>query len=103
MVTLVTAESQEIRYIGKMKIYPHLAQAIAITLESFRKEKQMNKSVLADFAGVERGYIRDIEKGNRKPTVNTIFCICDALKIEPLDFFQRLAAELEKIQNQKEE
>ena len=84
-----------------MKIYPHLAEAIAITLESFRKEKGMNKSVLADFAGVERGYIRDMEKGNRKPTVNTIFCICQALGINPLDFFQRLMSELEKIQNLK--
>ncbi len=86
---------------GMMKIYPHLAKAIAITLESFRKEKGMNKSVLADFAGVERGYIRDMEKGNRKPTVNTIFCICQALGISPLDFFQRVMAELEKLQKSK--
>lgn len=84
-----------------MKIYPHLAEAIAITLESLRKEKGMNKSVLADFAGVERGYIRDIEKGNRKPTVNTIFCICQALDMNPIDFFQRVMAELEKIQKEQ--
>lgn len=81
-----------------MKIYPHLAEAIAITLESFRKEKGMNKSILADFAGVERGYIRDMEKGNRKPTVNTIFCLCQALGITPMEFFQRVMIELEKIQ-----
>lgn len=84
-----------------MKIYPHLAEAIAKTLESFRKEKNMSKSALADFAGVERGYIRDMEKGNRKPTVNTIFCICQALGINPLEFFQRVMTELGKIEKIK--
>jgi transcriptional regulator with XRE-family HTH domain len=63
-----------------MRIYPHLAKATANTLELFRNKKGMSKASLADFADIERCYVRDIEKGNRKPTVNTIYCICEAYK-----------------------
>ena len=80
-----------------MKIYPNLSEALAITIKTLRKNKNMNKSVLADFTGVERGYLRDMEKGNRKPTVNTIFCLCQALGIHPVEFFQMVMNELDKI------
>ena len=78
-----------------MKRYPNLAEAIANTLESLRNEKEMSKSSLADFANIERCYLRDIEKGNRKPTVNTIFCLCEALQADPIDFFKRVVGEIE--------
>ena len=81
-----------------MKLYPNLAEAIANTLESLRNEKEMSKSSLADFADIERCYLRDIEKGNRKPTVNTIFCLCEALQISPVDFFVRVLDEIERLQ-----
>lgn len=84
-----------------MKIYPHLAEAIAITLELLRKEKNMSKSALADFSDVERGYVRGIEQGKRKPTVNTVYCMCDAMQIDPVDFFKKVGIALEKIKNEK--
>jgi transcriptional regulator with XRE-family HTH domain len=82
-----------------MRAYPHLAKAIANTLKLFRNEKGMSKSALADFADIERGYVRDIETGNRKPTVNTVFCICDALQIDPVDFFSAVAKEIKRLKN----
>lgn len=80
-----------------MKLYPNLAEAIANTLESLRNEKGMSKSSLADFADIERCYLRDIEKGNRKPTVNTIFCLCEALQVDPSDFFKKVVGEIERL------
>ena len=80
-----------------MRRYPRLAEALANTIESFRTKKGMSKSSLADFADIERGYVRDIEKGNRKPTVNTIFCICEALQVDPLDFFAAVVKEVERL------
>ena len=82
-----------------MRTYPHLAQAIANTLELFRNKKGMSKSALADFADIERCYVRDIEKGNRKPTVNTVFCICEALQIDPIDFFKAVVSEIKRLDN----
>lgn len=54
----------------------------------------MSKSDLADFADIERPYTRDIEKGNRRPMVNTMFCICEALQIYSMDFFTLVANEV---------
>lgn len=82
-----------------MKMYPHLAKAIANTLESLRNGKRMSKSSLADFADIERCYVRDIEKGNRKPTVNTIFCICEALQADPVEFFQAVVSEIKRLES----
>ena len=84
-----------------MRTYPHLAEAIANTLKFFRNKKEMSKSSLADFADIERGYVRDIEKGNRKPTVNTIFCICEALQTDPLDFFRDVVDGIKLLENSK--
>jgi transcriptional regulator with XRE-family HTH domain len=81
-----------------MRRYPHLAEAIANTVALLRNKRGMSKSSLADFADVERGYVRDIEKGNRKPTVNTIFCICEALQIGPLDFFAAVINEIKRLE-----
>jgi len=81
-----------------MKLYPNLAEAIANTLKSIRNKRKMSKSSLADFADIERCYLRDIEKGNRKPTVNTIFCLCEALEISPIEFFMQVLDEIERLQ-----
>ena len=78
-----------------------MAKAIANTIELLRNEKGMSKSSLADFADIERGYVRDIEKGNRKPTVNTVFCICEALQIDPVDFFSAVVNEIRLLEADK--
>jgi transcriptional regulator with XRE-family HTH domain len=80
-----------------MRVYPHLAEAIANTLELFRNKKGLSKSALSDLADIERCYLRDIVKGNRKPTVNTIFCLCEALQIDPVDFIKEVIEELGRL------
>ena len=80
-----------------MKLYPNLAGAIANTLESLRNEKRDEQILFGGFADIERCYLRDIEKGNRKPTVNTIFCLCEALQVDPIDFFKKVVGEIERL------
>ena len=45
----------------------------------------MNK--LANLAGISQSFLREIELGNKKPTVETISLLCDALNITLRDFF----------------
>ncbi len=80
-----------------MKAYPHLAEALSKVIEMIRKEKGMTKSSLADFACLERRYLREIELGTKKPTVNAVFSICDALQVHPLEFFKRVVEEIERM------
>lgn len=80
-----------------MREYPYLAQAISEIMESMRTEKGMSKSALADFACLERRYLREIEQGEKKPTVNALYCICEALGVPPSMFFQMVDQRLESL------
>ena len=82
-----------------MKVYPYLSSAIARVIEVLRAERGMTKSSLADFACLERRYLRDIERELKKPTVNAIYSICEALRVQPEDFFRRVSEEIEKKKN----
>lgn len=76
-----------------MKEYPYLSQAIGNAIEEFRKDKGMTKSTLAEFAWLERRYLREIEQGDKKPTVNAVYSLCEALGVAPLEFFQKVEEE----------
>ena len=80
-----------------MKEYPHLAQAIGNTIEAFRKDRGMTKSALAEFAWLERRYLREIEQGEKKPTVNAVYSICEALGVSSLEFFQKVEKEIARL------
>lgn len=62
----------------------------------------MSKSSLADYADIERCYLRGIERGQRRPTVNTVFCLCEALQTDPVDFFRLVTAELARLESRAE-
>ena len=76
-----------------MREYPYLAQAMGNIIEVIRKERKMTKSALAEFAWLERRYLREIEQGEKKPTVNAIYSICEALRLSPVEFFRRVEEE----------
>lgn len=84
-----------------MKEYPYLSQALSQTIEIFRKERKMTKSALAEFSWLERRYLREIEQGTKKPTLNAIYSISEALKIAPIQFFTKLEEERQKLAENK--
>jgi len=86
-----------------MKEYPYLSLAIGNAIEIFRQERGMTKSALAEFAWLERRYLREIEEGDKKPTVNAVYSICEALGVSPLEFFQKVEEERARLakSNQK--
>ena len=53
----------------------------------FRTQKNITINKLATQAGISQSFLRDIELGNKKPSVETLSYICDALKISLKDFF----------------
>lgn len=73
-----------------MRESPLLSEALSQTIEALRQERGLTKTSLADFASLERRYLREIEYGQKKPTLNAVYCICEALGVAPLRFFERL-------------
>ncbi len=80
-----------------MKEYPYLSQAIGNTIEVLRKDRKMTKSALAEFAWLERRYLLEIEQGDKRPTVNAVYSICEALKISPPEFFRKVEEEMGRL------
>ncbi len=70
----------------------------------FREKKKFSTNKLANLAGVSQSYLRDVELGNKNPTVEFLYLLCNVLDITLADFFNSQDTEnlnntiLEKIQ-----
>lgn len=56
-------------------------------IKHFREERNMTVNKLANLAGVSQSYLREIELGNKQPTVEYLEYICWALNISLKEFF----------------
>ncbi|WBL15114.1 helix-turn-helix domain-containing protein [Sutcliffiella sp. NC1] len=63
-------------------------------LRKYRKKMGFSQEELAFRCGLERVYISMIERGQRKPTVHTMFIICKELRIRPSAFFNEIEESL---------
>ena len=52
-------------------------------IQRFREEKQQSQELLSGFAGIGRTHLSAIERGERKPTLETFFKIAEALGTRP--------------------
>lgn len=53
----------------------------------FRTLKGYTTNKLANLSGISQSYLRDVELGNKNPTIETLSYVCDALNISMQDFF----------------
>ena len=53
----------------------------------FREKKGITVNRLANLAGLSQSHLRDIELGNKTPSVETLYQVCEALGITLKDFF----------------
>lgn len=80
-----------------MNDYPFLNQAIAAVLKSRREERKLSKRKLAELAHFERVYLIQLEKGEKRPTVNALFFISEALGMKPSEMLRLIEIEVEKL------
>ena len=66
------------------------------TIFYFREQKKITQEVLSGLADIGRTHLSSIERGERKPTLETLYKICNALNIKMSTFIQKLEEELEK-------
>lgn len=53
----------------------------------FRTQKNYSVNKLANLAGISQSYLRDVELGNKNPTIEILSYICGALNITLKEFF----------------
>lgn len=56
-------------------------------IRELREMRGFTVNRLANMAGISQSYLRDVELGNKNPTVETLSYFCDALNISLAEFF----------------
>ena len=67
-------------------------------IQEFRENKGVSQEVVSGLAGIGRTHLSAIERGVRRPTLETFFRIAEALQIKP----STMLAEIEQIIEKKE-
>lgn len=61
-----------------------------------REQKNLSQEVVSGLADIGRTHLSAIERGERKPTMETLFKIADALQIKPSELVKLIEMEIEK-------
>lgn len=59
------------------------AVVVGQVIQRFREQKKLSQELVSAFAGIGRTHLSAIERGERKPTLETFFKIANALGVQP--------------------
>lgn len=67
-------------------------------IQAYREKKGVSQEVLSGFADIGRTHLSAIERGERKPTLETFYKLSMALDVRPSELFRAIEDEIEKEQ-----
>ncbi|WP_017753716.1 helix-turn-helix domain-containing protein [Calidifontibacillus oryziterrae] len=73
-----------------------IEEAFGVIIKHHREKLSLSQEKLALESGLDRTYISLLERGKRKPTVNSIFSISSTLKMKPHLLIKEVELVLEK-------
>lgn len=76
------------------------AKIVGKTLANFRHKKGLSQEVVSGLADIGRTHLSAIEHGERKPTLETLYRICEALGVRMTAVVQEIE---EKMDDKNEE
>lgn len=71
------------------------AELVGRAIQHVREEKKQSQELTSGLAGIGRTHLSAIERGLRKPTLETFFRLADALGMRPSQLLARIEEELE--------
>lgn len=72
------------------------AELVGQVIQKKREQKKLSQEVVSGLAGIGRTHLSAIERGERKPSLETFFKIAEALNIRPSVLMEEIESELEK-------
>lgn len=72
------------------------AVVIGRVIQRKREEKGLSQEVVSGLAGIGRTHLSAIERGMRKPTLETFFRIAEALNLQPSALLAAIEEELRR-------
>lgn len=70
------------------------AKVVGAVLQRLREEKGLSQEVVSGLAGIGRTHLSAIERGERKPTLETFFRISEALGIRASVVMERIEKQM---------
>lgn len=70
------------------------ADVVGKVIQSFRERKGISQEVLSGLADIGRTHLSAIERGERKPTLETFFRIGQALEVRPSELLRAIEDEI---------
>lgn len=71
------------------------AQTVGIVIQRFREERRMSQELVSGLAGIGRTHLSAIERGERKPTLETFYKIGEAMGVKPSVLLAAIEQEME--------
>ena len=72
------------------------SEIVGRVIQRFREQKKQSQELVSGFAGIGRTHLSAIERGERKPTLETFFKIADALGVKASVLMAAIEDELKK-------
>lgn len=72
------------------------AYIVGQVIQRFREERKMSQELASGLAGIGRTHLSAIERGERKPTLETLYKIGEALGVKPSVIMAEIEKELDK-------
>jgi len=66
-------------------------------IQRFREKRGLSQEVLSGFADIGRTHLSAIERGARKPTLETFYRIGEAMGIKPSALLKEIEEEMERV------
>ena len=76
-------------------------EIVGKVIQRIREQKKQSQELVSGFAGIGRTHLSAIERGERKPTLETFFKIADALNIKPSSLMAAIEEEFNEQDNKK--
>lgn len=70
------------------------AKIVGRVIQRLREKKGRSQELVSGFAGIGRTHLSAIERGERKPTLETFFKIAEALEMRPSEIMAEIEEEL---------
>lgn len=98
MTTYVVAKIQNPLYTKLCKGGIVLLDAIVVgsVIQQVREEQKKSQEVISGLAGIGRTHLSAIERGERRPTLDTFWKISEALNMKPSDLLARIEGKQNK-------
>jgi transcriptional regulator with XRE-family HTH domain len=65
-------------------------------IQKIRESKDLSQEVVSGLANLARSHLSMIETGDRKPTLETLFKIAEALSVKPSEIVAAIEEEIKK-------